>query len=65
MEHLITPPKAAKHIGVSLPTVYAWLNRVHDPLPSVSVGKTGRFRRVIVNQIDPWLTAEAGRTAGE
>lgn len=63
MEQLITPREAAERIGVSVATVKAWIYRAADPLPSVVVGQSGKFRRIVASQIDPWLTAEASRTA--
>lgn len=61
MQQLISPREAAERIGVSVATVKAWLRRSTDPLPSIVVGESGRFRKVIADQIDPWLVAEASR----
>lgn len=61
MQQLISPREAAERIGVSVATVKTWLRRSADPLPSVVVGESGRFRKVIADQIDPWLVAEASR----
>lgn len=63
MEQLISPREAADQIGVSVATIKAWMRRASDPLPSVVVGQSGKFRRIIKDQIAPWLTAEASRSA--
>lgn len=65
MNDLISPAAAAKRIGVSLATVYAWVRRAEDPLPSVPVGETGRNVKVVASAIEPWLVAEAARKAGK
>lgn len=61
---LITPAEAAKRIGVSIHMVKVWIWREEDPLPSVVVGKSGKVRRVIADQIVTWLSEEASRKAG-
>ena len=35
----ITPQEAAKAMGVNIKTVYAAINRIRDPLPTISVTK--------------------------
>ena len=61
MRQLLTPRQAAKEIGSNLEQVYVWMRRLDDPLPSVSVGASGRHRRVVAEQIGPWLAREAER----
>lgn len=63
MESLITPSEAARRIGVSLDTVYAWVRRADAPLPSIQVGKSGKHTKVVASEIEPWLVAEAARKA--
>lgn len=58
---LLTPREAAERIGVSVTTVKEWMRRAADPLPSMQVGHSGRVHRVVADQIDPWLVAEAAR----
>lgn len=60
---LISPQEAASQIGVSVHTVKVWIRRAADPLPSVDVGQSGKFRKVIAAEIAPWLSAEASRKA--
>lgn len=62
MEQLISPREAADRIGVSVSTVKAWMRRSQDPLPSVQVGTSGKFRKVLAAEIPSWLTSEASRT---
>jgi excisionase family DNA binding protein len=63
LEHLISAREAAELIGVSLPTVKAWVFRKENPLPSIQVGESGKHRRIVRDSIAPWLEAEATRTA--
>lgn len=60
---LIYAHEAAERIGVSTTTVKAWMRRAQNPLPSVQVGRTGRIHKVIADEIDAWLAAEAARKA--
>jgi excisionase family DNA binding protein len=62
-KQLLTPKEAADIIGVSVTTVKEWMRRADSPLPSVQVGKSGRVHRVVSDQIDTWLVAEASRKA--
>jgi len=62
VEALISPREAAERIGVSLSTVKAWMRRAADPLPSIPVGSSGRFRKVVAAEIPSWLADEASRT---
>jgi excisionase family DNA binding protein len=64
MQQLISPREAAERIGVSVATVKGWVHRAQHPLPSVTVGKSGRFVKVIASEIDAWLVAEASRKTG-
>lgn len=61
---LISPREAAMEMGVSITTVKTWINRPEHPLPAVKVGTSGRFHKVIAEQVRPWLVAEANRQAG-
>ena len=63
MEQLISAKEAAARVGVSVATIKAWMRRAENPLPSIQVGTSGSHRRIVAGQIDPWLTAEASRTA--
>lgn len=58
---LISAKEAADRIGVSLTTVKSWMHRRDNPLPAIQVGKSGKHLRVVAEQIDPWLVAEASR----
>lgn len=60
---LLSPREAAQAMGVSVATVKAWIRRNDNPLPAVQVGSSGRFYKVIAEQINPWLIAEASRQA--
>lgn len=53
--------EASERIGISLPTLDAFLNRSDNPLPHIRAG-----RKVIipVSSLEAWLTAEAARTIG-
>lgn len=62
-QQLISTAQAAERIGVSVATVKAWMRRAHDPLPAIQVGESGRFFKVLADQIDAWLVAEAARKA--
>lgn len=63
MTQLISPADAAKRMGVSLGMVYVWMRRADNPLPSVTVGRTGRNAKVVSAEIDNWLADEAARNA--
>lgn len=66
MSELLSAPEVARHVGVSIHQVKAWMRRADDPLPSVAVGTSGRVRKILREQIAPWLECEAarGRPAG-
>lgn len=64
MKQLLSTDEAAERIGVSRSTVKSWVHRSDHPLPSVQVGNTGRVRKVVASEIDPWLAAEAARKPG-
>mgnify|MGYP000735830390 CR=1 FL=1 len=64
MQQLITPREAAQLIGVSVTTIKEWIHRAEAPIPSVTVGKSGRFVKVIASEIDTWLITEAARKSG-
>lgn len=57
---LITQKEAALRLGVSRPTLAAWIHRADDPLPAVAIG-SGRVLRVIESEIDPWIARESQR----
>lgn len=61
MTELLSPPQAARLIGVSVHQVKEWMRRGDDPLPSVPVGKSGTFRKVLREQLTSWLEREAER----
>ena len=61
MTEVLSAPEAARLIGVSIHQVKAWMRRADDPLPSVLVGTSGRVRKVLAEQIVPWLGREAAR----
>lgn len=63
MKPLLTPKETGERLGVSVATVKAWMRREAHPLPSIQVGQSGRIHRVVADQIDPWLAAEASRKA--
>lgn len=64
MKALLMPAEVAEILGVSLPTLRAWIHRSDHPLPTIAVGKTGRQRRIIAAEIEPWLAAEHARKTG-
>lgn len=61
MTELLSPPEAARLIGTTVAQVKEWMRRGDDPLPSIPVGKSGKFRKVLREQIPTWLEREAGR----
>lgn len=61
MTELLSPPQAARLIGTTVAQVKEWMRRADQPLPSVPVGKSGKFRKVLRDQIHAWLEQEAGR----
>jgi hypothetical protein len=61
MTELCSPPDAARLIGTNVAQVKEWIRRADDPLPSVPVGKSGKFRKVLRDQIPAWLAREAER----
>jgi hypothetical protein len=61
MTKLLSPREAASRIGVNLAQVKEWTRRSNDPLPNVVVGKSGKFRKVLVDEIPTWLAREAER----
>ena len=63
MSELLSAPEVARRIGVSIHQVKAWMRRADDPLPSVPVGKSGKFRKVLREQVASWLEREASRGA--
>lgn len=64
MNELLSPRQAAERLGVSVATIKAWMRRNDHPLPAVQVGESGRFYKVIADQIGPWLNAESSRKSG-
>jgi transposase len=64
MQALLSPQQAAEQIGVSVATVKTWMRRASEPLPSVQVGNSGKFRKVVAAEVPAWLAAEAARKAG-
>jgi hypothetical protein len=63
MTELLSPPEAARVMGVSTHQIKEWMRRADDPLPSVPVGKSGKFRKVLRDQVTAWLEREASRGA--
>jgi hypothetical protein len=63
-KQLISPREAGEQIGVSLTTIKAWMRRAENPLPHIQVGSTGRVHKIVVAEINGWLTAEAARKTG-
>lgn len=61
MAKLLSSREAASVIGTHLVQVREWTRRLDDPLPTVPVGKTGKFRKIIADEIPAWLAREAGR----
>jgi transposase len=61
---LLSLPRVAKRLGVSLEKVRQWARRAEDPLPNLDCcDAAGReSRRVIAAEIDPWLLREFERT---
>ena len=52
-----------KWLGISKPTLLAWLRREEDPLPGMKVGGRWRFRRQAV--LDWWIRQEERGRRGE
>ena len=65
MTELLSPPEAARLIGTNVAQVKEWMRRADDPLPSVPVGKSGKFRKVLRDQIPAWLAREAARASAD
>jgi hypothetical protein len=61
MTELLSPPQAARLIGTTVAQVKEWMRRGDQPLPSVPIGKSGKFRKVLRDQIPTWLEQEAER----
>lgn len=61
MTKLVSPPEAARILGVHPEQVREWMRRADDPLPSVPVGSTGKHRRVVADSIPDWLARESAR----
>lgn len=61
MTELLSPPEAARLIGTNVAQVKEWMRRADHPLPSVPVGRSGKFRKVLRDQVAPWLEDEAER----
>ncbi len=64
MGKLLKVSEAADLIGVSQRQIRAWLKVGADPIPSVSVGDTGRVRLVIEDEIEDWLKRRAEKDSG-
>ena len=61
MTELLSPPQAARLIGTNVAQVKEWMRRGDHPLPSVPIGKSGKFRKILRDQIPAWLEREAAR----
>ena len=57
---LLSIAETARRLGIGQETVTEWVRRSEDPLPSIPVGESGKFVRIIEGQIEPWLTRQAG-----
>ncbi len=54
------PAEAAKLLGVSMPTMYAFLHRQINPCPSFRVGVEGTQLRIPRVGMELWALREAG-----
>jgi hypothetical protein len=61
MPKLLSPRQAAQIIGTNVAQIKTWARRAEDPLPSVLVGESGKFRKIIAEEIPAWLAREAER----
>ncbi len=52
----LRPPEIAEVCGCSLPTVYAWIHRQEDPLPTF---REGRAMYVPIITLEKWLQRQA------
>lgn len=55
----LSPEEAAEHIGVSLATIYRYLNEIADPIPSYKLaGKSIRIKRT---ELDQWIIKNSNK----
>jgi excisionase family DNA binding protein len=52
-EPLLTAEQIAELLAVPRSSVYEYARRLHDPLPSIGVGRHRRFHR---SDVEAWLT---------
>ena len=60
MTELLSPPQAARLIGTNVAQVKEWMRRADQPLPSVPVGKSGKFRKVLRDRSPPGSSEKPG-----
>ena len=61
MTQLLTPREAAAILGTNVAQVKEWSRRVDHPLPTILVGSSGRFRKIVSEEIPAWLKGEIER----
>lgn len=65
MSELVTAAEAAEIIGVSVNRVREFMRRADDPLPSMRLVEGGTRRRVVLEEIKPWVKRQAERDRPE
>lgn len=51
----VSVDRAAKIAGVSYEDMRAWVDRVQDPIPYITVGKLGKKKLVSVAAMPEWM----------
>ena len=60
-EPLLTADDIARLLAVPRSTVYEYARRLHNPLPSIALGRHRRFYR---SEIETWLATQRGARQG-
>lgn len=58
-EPLMTAAEVAVLLGVPRSSIYEYARRLHDPLPTIEIGRHRRFLR---SDLEQWLTAQRAAT---
>ena len=58
-DRLLTADEVAALLAVPRSSVYEYARRVHDPLPTVRIGRHVRFVR---GELDAWIVAQRGES---
>ena len=58
---LLKPREAAEELSTNVAQVKEWMRRAEHPLPSIVVGQSGKFRKVVAAELDGWFAEEVKR----